>query len=555
MRSEKAKRGIERTPNRALLYACGVTRAEMKRPFIGIASAFSDVVPGHVDMRQLEQDIAQGVAAGGGRAFVFGIPAICDGIAMGHIGMHYSLPSRELIADSVESMAQAHQFDGLILLTSCDKITPGMLMAAARLDIPAIMVTAGPMLGGYLDGRRLSLVRDTFEAVGMYQGGKMTRKQLEALEIEVCPGAGSCQGLYTANTMNCLTEAMGMSLPGCGTALAVSARKRRIARESGEQIVTLVRKGMTARKIMNANAFHNAILCDMALGGSTNTVLHLLGIAHDANVELPLKMFDDISKRTPHIVSLRPGGEYFMEDFDIAGGVQVLLKRLVGKVKDNPTVSGYSVKKLAQMAPQGNMQVISNASHAYHKEGGIAILYGNLAPDGAVVKQSAVEKSVMKFTGKARIFNSEELAMHAIMGHKIKKGDVLVIRYEGPRGGPGMREMLSPTSAVVGMGLSKSVALITDGRFSGGTRGPCIGHISPEAMAGGPMAVLKDGDKITIDIPRRLLTVAISKQEIDKRLHTWRPPKPKVRSGWLARYTTMVTSASEGACLKPGGKI
>jgi dihydroxy-acid dehydratase len=554
MRSEKSKKGIERTPNRALLYACGVTRAEMKRPFIGIASAFSDVVPGHVSMRQLERDVEQGVAAGGGRAFVFGIPAICDGIAMGHIGMHYSLPSRELIADSVESMAQAHQFDGLVLLTSCDKITPGMLMAAARLDIPAIMVTAGPMLGGYLNGRRLSLVRDTFEAVGMYQGGKITRKQLEALEIEACPGAGSCQGLYTANTMNCLTEAMGMSLPGCGTALAVSSRKRRIARESGEQIVSLVHKGITARKIMNSNAFHNAIVCDMALGGSTNTVLHLLGIAHDANVELPLKMFDDISKRTPHIVSLRPGGKYFMEDFDVAGGVQSLLKRLGAKVKDNPTVSGHSVKKLAQIAPQGNAQVLSNAAHAYHKEGGIAVLYGNLAPDGAVVKQSAVEKSMMKFTGKARVFNSEELAMHAIMGRGIKRGDVIVIRYEGPRGGPGMREMLSPTSAVVGMGLSNSVALITDGRFSGGTRGPCIGHISPEAMAGGPIAMLKDGDKITIDIPSRRLTVAISKQEMDRRLRTWHPPKSKVRSGWLARYAGVVTSASEGACLKPGGK-
>ncbi|MCD6412724.1 MAG: dihydroxy-acid dehydratase [Elusimicrobia bacterium] len=549
MRSEKVKKGFERTPNRALLYATGVTKKGMKKPFIGIASSFSELVPGHVGMRELERPIEKGIHAGGGTSFIFGVGAICDGVAMGHIGMHYSLPSRELIADMIESIALAHQLDGLVLLTDCDKINPGMLMAAARLDIPAIVVTAGPMLSGNYMGVRRSLVRDTFEAVGLYQAGKINRSQLECLEMEACPGQGSCQGMYTANTTACLIEAMGMSLPGCGSALAGMAKKKRIAYESGERIVELVRKNITARKIMNENAFHNAVAVDLALGGSTNTVLHLPAIANDAGLKLDIELFDKLSKKVPHIVNIRPGGEYFMEDLEFAGGIPAVLKRLIPFLKDNLTVSGRLIKAIARESVIVNEDVVRSLKKAHHKEGGLAILKGNLAPDGAVVKQSAVDKEVMKFKGKARVFNSEESAMKAILGRKIKKGDVVVIRYEGPRGGPGMREMLSPTSAITGMGLSKSVALITDGRFSGGTRGPCIGHISPEAARGGAIGILRDGDIIEIDIPKRKLNVQLPERELKERLKKFKPVKKKF-SGWLERYSRFVTSASKGAVLE-----
>ena len=550
MRSRTIKEGLERVPHRALLYATGIPKSEMKKPFIGVATSFTDIIPGHIGMRDMERFIEKGVHTGGGYPFFFGIPGICDGIAMGHSGMHYSLPSRELIADMVETIAQAHQLDGLVLLTNCDKITPGMLMAAARINIPSIVVTAGPMISGHLRGKRLSLVNDTFEAVGKYKRGLMKNDELEALEMCACPGAGSCQGMYTANTMACVTESLGMSLPRCATALAVSADKRRIAFASGERIVELVKKNITPRKIMTRKAFENAIMADLALGGSTNTVLHIPAIAHDAGVELPLEAFDILSKKTPHLANMLPGGEHYLEDLEWAGGIPALMKRLRGSLNNCMTVSGRSVFEIADSAEIINENVIRPLSKAYHKEGGIAILRGNLAPDGAVVKQSAVSKNVMKFEGSAKVFNSEEDGMKAILNGKIKAGDVVVIRYEGPKGGPGMRELLSPTATIAGMGLSESVALITDGRFSGGTRGPCIGHISPEAMEGGVIAIIKNGDRIKIDIPGRRVDVLLSEKAIKERLSKWKPPKPKITKGYLSRYARMVTSAGTGAVMK-----
>jgi dihydroxy-acid dehydratase len=549
VRSKIIKKGLERVPHRALLYATGVPKTEMDKPFIGVATSFTDIIPGHVGMRDLERFIEKGVHTGGGYPFFFGIPGICDGIAMGHRGMHYSLPSRELIADSVETIAEAHQFDALVLLTNCDKITPGMLMAAARVNIPSIVVTAGPMLSGYLKGRRLSLVNDTFEAIGKYKKGLITDEELEALEECACPGAGSCQGMYTANTMACVTEAIGMSLEGCATALAVSSKKKRIAFESGRRIVELVRKNITPRKIMTRNAFENAIMVDLALGGSTNTVLHIPAIAHDAGIELPLEIIDGLSRKVPHICDMLPAGRYYLEDLDYAGGIPAVLKRLRDRIHDNITVSGKGIFVIADSAEIHNEDVIRPLNKAYHKEGGIAILRGNLAPDGAVVKQSAVSKGMMKFEGGAKVFDSEEDAMKTILAGRINRGDIVVIRYEGPKGGPGMREMLSPTAAITGMGLSESVALITDGRFSGGTRGPCIGHISPEAMEGGPIAIIRNGDRIRIDILKRKIDLMLSDKEIKKRLSNWRPPDPKIKKGYLSRYAKMVSSAGKGAIM------
>src|SRR3990167_3086256 len=531
MRSDKIKKGLERIPHRALLFATGLTREDLSKPFIGIASSFTDLVPGHTSMRTLERAIENGIYAGGGRPFVFGIPGICDGIAMGHSGMRYSLPSRELIADMVESIANAHCLDGLVLLTNCDKITPGMLMAAARLNIPSIVVTAGPMVTGRLRGKRLSLVRDTFEAVAKAKTGELSQKEIETVEVCACPGAGSCQGLFTANTMSCLTETMGMSLTGSASSLAVSSKKARIAFESGERIVNLVKKGITPRHILNEKAFLNAIIVDMALGGSTNTVLHIAAIAKEAGINLSLEAFDRISRTTPKICDLRPSGEYFLEDLEMAGGIPAVLKRLESRLKDNPTVNGISVKEIARSARIYDEDIIRPLDNPYKLEGGIAILKGNIAPEGSVVKQGAVAESAMSFTGRAKVFDSEEEAMDAILKGRIKKRDVVVIRYEGPNGGPGMREMLSPTSAIVGMGLSNDVALITDGRFSGGTRGPCIGHISPEASKGGPIAVIKDNDIITIDIKQRRIDMDLPKSEIEGRLKKWKPARPKVRSG------------------------
>ncbi len=550
MKSDKIKRGLERMPHRALLHATGLSREDMSKPFIAVASSATDIIPGHIGMRRLERFIERGVCSGGGVPFFFGVPGICDGIAMGHSGMRYSLPSRELIADLVESVVGAHAFDGLVCLTNCDKITPGMLMAIARLNIPSIVVTAGPMLSGRYKGRRLSLVADTFEAIGKFKNGKISQKELQELETRACPGGGSCQGLYTANTMSCLTEAMGLSLPGCATALAVSAEKERIAAASGERIVNLVRRNVLPSTIMTQEAFENAIRVDMALGGSTNTTLHLIAVANEAGIKLPLSLFDKLSKSTPHISSILPSGKYFMEDLDAAGGIPAVQKRLVHLLKDCKTLSGKTVSQIAREAQIYDEDVIRPLKNPYHKEGGIAVLKGNLAPDGAVVKQTAVSDKMLKFKGRAVVFDSEETAMKEIMGGNVKKGSVVVIRYEGPKGGPGMREMLSPTAAIVGMGLSEDVALITDGRFSGGTQGPCIGHISPEAAVGGPLAALKDGDEIIIDIPARKLDVKISEYEIKSRLSKWRPPESNLKGGYLERYAKFAASADKGAILE-----
>lgn len=550
MRSKTIKKGLERVPHRALLYATGIPKSEMEKPFVGVATSFTDLIPGHAGMRDLERFIEKGIHTGGGYPFFFGIPGICDGIAMGHKGMHYSLASRELIADMVETIAEAHRLDGLVLLTNCDKITPGMLMAAARVNIPSIVVTAGPMLSGHYRGRRLNLTSDTFEAVGKYKKGLISDDELEAMEMCACPGAGSCQGMYTANTMACVTESLGMSLPGCATAPAVLAQKRRIAFESGRKVVDLVKKNITPRKIMTRKAFENAIMVDLALGGSTNTTLHIPAIAHEAGVKLPLEIFNILSRKTPHITSMIPAGPHYMEDLDNAGGIPAVLNRLKGMINPSITVSGLNISRIAKDAVVMDGEVVRSLDRAYHKEGGIAILKGNLAPEGAVVKQSAVSKNTMKFEGSACIFDSEEAAMKSIMNGDIKSGDVVVIRYEGPKGGPGMREMLSPTSAIAGMGLSESVALITDGRFSGGTHGPCIGHISPEAMEGGPIAILKNGDRISIDIPKRKIEVLIPEKEIKKRLAAWKKPQLKIRHGYLSRYARLVSSAGNGAVMR-----
>ncbi|TRZ94768.1 dihydroxy-acid dehydratase [bacterium] len=550
MRSDKIKKGLERIPHRALLHATGLSRKDLERPFIGVATSFTDLIPGHIGMRDLERYIERGICYGQGVPFFFGIPGICDGIAMGHLGMCYPLASRELIADSIEAVCNAHQLDGIICLTNCDKITPGMLMGVTRLNIPAIIVTAGPMLSGRYGHRKLAFVHDTFEAVAKAKKGELSKKEISCLEMEACPGAGSCQGLYTANTMACLTEAMGMSLPGCATALAVSAKKRRIAEASGEQIVELVKKDIKPRDIITKASLENSIIVDMALGGSTNTVLHLMGLANEARIDLGLKTFDKLSRHCPYITSLEPAGSYFMEDLEFAGGIPAVLKRLKSKLNNTMTLSGKKIYDIAEEASIYDEEVIRTFERAYRKEGGIAVLYGNLAPAGAIVKQGAVHANMMQFEGQAKVFNHEEAALKAIDTGKIKSGDVVVIRYEGPAGGPGMREMLAPTAAIVGMGLAESVALITDGRFSGGTKGPCIGHVSPEASSKGPIAILKDGDIITIDIPNRKLGVKLTKKEIEKRFKSWKPIPPKITTGYLSRYSKLVSSADQGAILK-----
>ncbi|HWI41770.1 MAG TPA: dihydroxy-acid dehydratase [Verrucomicrobiae bacterium] len=548
MRSDTIKKGLERTPHRALLKGTGLPDGSLEKPFIGVATSFTDLIPGHVGMRDLERYIEKGVHSGGGHAFFFGIPGVCDGIAMGHRGMHYSLPTRELIADMIESVAEAHSLDGLVLLTNCDKITPGMLMAAARLDIPCIVVTAGPMLGGRgQEGRRYSFVTDTFEAMARYKAGVIDAQELKVCEDNACPGMGSCQGLFTANTMAILTETLGMSLPRCGTALAVSALKRRIAYASGEKIVELVLNEVTPRQIMTREAFENAIRVDLALGGSSNTVLHLLAIAREAGVDLPLELFDELSRTTPQLASMNPAGEHFMEDLDVAGGVAGVLKQLGGLVKPATGVLGLSATDLAASVANIDETVIRPLAAPVKKEGGIAVLFGNIAPKGAVVKQSGVSAAMMNFEGSARCFDSEEGAMQALMEGRIASGDVVVIRYEGPKGGPGMREMLAPTAALMGLGLGDSVALITDGRFSGGTRGPCIGHISPEAAEGGPIALIEEGDRILLDIPNRRLELLVDEETLAARRSRWVAPEPKIRKGWLARYAKVVTSAYTGA--------
>jgi dihydroxy-acid dehydratase len=586
--------GLETMPHRALMFATGVTRSQIGHPLIGIASSFTDLIPGHADMRSLERFIERGIAAAGGVPFVFGIPGICDGIAMGHAGMRYSLPSRELIADMVESIVRAHSLDGVLLLTNCDKITPGMLMAAVRMDRPAVVLTAGPMLTGRTscpgpnEGKRLDLVKDTFEAWIQYDRGQISREEMLDLEINACPGAGSCQGLYTANTMACLTEAMGMSLVGGGTALAMSGKKKRLAYESGRRLVELVRAGITPRRIVTRTALMNAARVDMAMGGSSNSVLHLTAIAREAGIALDLELFDRVSRRTPQIVSLRPGGENFMEDVEYAGGVPAILHILRPLLEENPTVSGPGVLEIADRHPPIRIEYLVDRDPATgefvsHKrtiihaletpvrpEGGIAILRGNLAPGGAVIKASALDPALHRFTGRALCFNSEAEGMAAIRSlptllrpPKRRSGEererlpksgnlVLVIRYEGPRGGPGMPEMLSPTAALAGypVEIKNRVALITDGRFSGGTRGPCVGHISPEAAGGGPIALIRDGDEIELDVPGRKLNVHLTAAELAQRRKKWKPAATRKLTGWLARYAKLVGDASSGATLK-----
>ncbi|MDD3012701.1 MAG: dihydroxy-acid dehydratase [Candidatus Gastranaerophilales bacterium] len=546
MRSDRIKKGIDRAPHRGLLYSVGLTQNQLSKPFIGIASSFSDLVPGHSGMRDLERMIEKGIHTGGGHSFIFGLPAVCDGIAMGHEGMKYSLPSRDLIADSVESVASAHALDGLVLLTNCDKITPGMLMAASRLDIPCIVVSAGPMLEGFCEGMELSLIRGTFEAVGQFKAGKISEEQLQKMEMNSCPGVGSCQGLYTANTMACLTEVMGMSLPGCATSAAVSAKKKRIAFDSGVRVVDLVRENVLPSSIITRDSIRNAVVADLALGGSTNSVLHLLAIAQEAGVDITLKDFEELSFKVSQIIKLDPSSTLTMTDFDKAGGIPGALKNLKSLLVDTKGVSGQSLYSTVENA-WVNTEIIRTLDNPMTSNPGLAVLYGNLAPSGAVVKVSGVDKECLKFQGTAKTFNSEEETMEAINSDQIKAGDVVVIRYEGPKGGPGMREMLSPTSTIVGKGLGKQVALITDGRFSGGTRGLCIGHMSPEAAAGGLIGLVQNGDQISIDIEKRTVELLVSEEEISKRRESWSKVPAKVTKGYLARYSRTVSSADKGA--------
>ncbi len=551
MRSDRVKKGIEKAPSRSLLYATGVTETGMKNPFVAVISSFTDIIPGHIGFRDLERAIEKGIHTGGGQAFMSSVPGVCDGIAMGHIGMHYSLPTRDLIADMIECVVTAHAFDGMVMLTNCDKITPGMLMAAARVNIPTVVVTAGPMMAGVHRQQRRSLVRDTFEAIGQVQAGTMSVQEMVALEKEACPGPGSCSGMYTANTMACVTESIGMSITGCATALAVSGKKRRMAFDSGVMVMDLIKRDIKPRDIMTKPAFENAIRLDLALGGSTNTALHIPAVAHEAGINVGMADFDRLGKSTPQLCSIRPGGEDFIEDIEYAGGLPAVMKELKTVLNDEPTINGTSIHQICNAARNDNREVIRPMKNPYKPEGGIACLKGNLAPDGCVVKQSAVAPEMMKFTGKAICFDSEEKAYEAALAGKVKPGHAVIVRYEGPKGGPGMREMLATTAAITGMGLSKSVALITDGRFSGGTRGPCIGHVSPEAMAGGPLAFVKNGDLIEIDIPKRKINLKVSASEMAKRKAKWKAPKPKITSGFLVRYADSVTSAATGGVHLP----
>ena len=549
MRSDEIKKGNQRAPNRALLRSLGVTDREMNLPFIGIANAWSDIVPGHVHLRTLAAKVREGVAAGGGVPFEFGVIGICDGIAMGHDGMKNALPSRENIADSIELMAQAHCFDGLVCVGTCDKIIPGMLMAAARLNIPTIVVTGGPMLSGYQDGKELSLI-DVFEGVGRCAGGSMTETELCELECSAMPGCGSCQGLYTANTMACMTEALGMSLPGCAAIPAVDAAKLRIARESGERIVPMVKKNIVPRSILTNDSFFNAVTLDMALGGSTNTVLHLIALAKEADVPLTIENFSAIAKTTPHLCNMQPAGPHSMLAFYRAGGIPALMNRLGKALKNVSTVSGLTVYEIARKNPVRDEQVIATLDAPVHSAGGLKILKGSLAPDGAVVKCGAVDESMWYHKGPARVFDCEKDAMDAILKRSINECDVIVIRYEGPKGSPGMPEMLSPTSALMGQGYKK-VALITDGRFSGGTRGPCIGHVAPEAAIGGPIGLVKEGDRIRINLFEDQIDLLITPEEMKKRRIEFVPPKKNL-SGVLARYAALVEQADKGAVLRSG---
>lgn len=549
MLSDALKKGPERAPHRSLLKACGVMDEDMEKPFIAVVNSWTEIVPGHIHLRGIADAVKEGVRDAGGLPFEFNTIAVCDGLAMGHGGMRYSLPSRDVIANSIEIMVNAHAFDGMVLIPACDEIVPGHLMAAARLDIPTIVVTGGPMLPGEFRGKKVDII-DVFEAVGKVSDGKMGMDELKELESCACPGAGTCAGMFSANTLACGVEALGLSLPGCGCTHAVDARKIRIARQSGKEIMSLITSNITARRVMTDNAFLNWIRVSLAVAGSTNDVLEILAIAKEAEIEMSIDIFDELSRTTPHICNMRPGGSYTLWDLDRAGGVPAIMKRLEPLLNlDCLTVTGKSVGENIAAAKVVSQEVIRPLDDPVHSSGGLAILYGSLAPKGAVVKQTAVVESMLKTRGPARVFDSEEEAFEAITGRKIDKGDVVVIRYEGPKGGPGMREMLGPTSAISGMGLTDSVALVTDGRFSGGTRGPCIGHISPEAAEGGPIALVATGDYISIDIPNRRIELEITKSEFERRIREWRPKEKMVR-GYLKEYRQGCLSSEHGAGMK-----
>jgi dihydroxy-acid dehydratase len=551
MRSDLMKKGAEKAPHRSLFKAMGYTQTEIDRPIVGVVNSANEIIPGHIHLDKIAEGVKAGVRLAGGTPIEFSTIGVCDGIAMNHAGMRYSLASRELIADSVEIMAMAHPFDALVLIPNCDKIIPGMIMAALRLNIPAILISGGPMLAGHVGGKPVDLI-SVFEGVGALKAGQITMGELEELENEACPGCGSCAGMFTANSMNCLAEALGLALPGNGTVPAVTAARVRLAKEAGMQIMELLAMDLKPRDIATMAAFKNAIAVDMALGCSTNTVLHVPAIANEAGIGLDLGVFNEISSRTPHLCSLRPGGEHFLEDLNTAGGVQAVMKELSRRDLISPhplTVTGKPVGENLEKARVFRPEVIRPLENPYHQEGGIAVLYGSIAPEGAVVKQSAVAPEMLTRKGRARVFESESDAADAILDGRIVPGDVVVIRYEGPKGGPGMQEMLTPTAAIIGRGLGLDVALITDGRFSGGTTGAAIGHISPEAAVGGPIALIEEGDEILVDIPNKKLELLVEEAELAKRRKAWRPREPRVKNGCLARYARMVTSGARGAIL------
>lgn len=549
MRSDKMKKGLEKAPHRSLFGGMGYLPEELERPIVGIANSANELIPGHIHLDKVCQAVKDGIRLAGGTPMEFSTIGICDGIAMNHEGMKYSLGSRELICDSVEVMAKAYPFDGLVLVPNCDKIIPGMMMAAMRLNIPCIMVSGGPMLAGRFKGNTVDLI-SVFEGVGKVAAGLMKEEDLALLEQCACPGPGSCSGMFTANSMNCLSEALGIALPGNGTIPAVHAARIRLAKMAGQRVIELIKKDLKPRDIMTLNAFKNAITVDMAFGGSSNTALHLPAIAHEGGVSLPLALFDDISEKVPHICNMSPAGPHHLEDLFEAGGVYGIMKELSKKNLINKrclNVTGGKVGDVLKAVAVADSAVIRPVDAPYHEKGGLAVLSGSLAPHGAIVKRIGVDESIWHFVGKARVFESEEEAGAAIMDGKIKEGDAVIIRYEGPKGGPGMREMLTPTSVLAGRGLDRACALITDGRFSGGTRGLCIGHVSPEAAEGGPMAFVKDGDQIEIDLVKKTIDLQVNKTEMEKRRKAWVRPEPKIKDGYMARYARIVTSAATGA--------
>lgn len=552
MRSKAMKQGLEKAPHRSLFKALGLTDWELEKPIIGIVNSHNEIIPGHMHLDQIASAVKTGVQLAGGVPLEFPAIGVCDGIAMNHEGMKYSLVSRELIADSIEIMAMAHPFDALVFIPNCDKIVPGMLMAAARLDIPSIFISGGPMMAGVFKGKKISL-SNMFEMVGSVKANKMTEEELNQAENVACPGCGSCAGMFTANSMNCLTEALGMALPGNGTVLAVDSARIRLAKETGRKIMELLEKDIRPSQIMTEKGFSNALVADMALGCSTNTALHLPAISHEAGITLDLNIFDEISKKTPQLCKLAPAGGHHMEDLGAAGGIQAVIVELnkLGLIDlDVMTTTGKTIGENIKNVQVIDDTIIRSVNNPYSVDGGIAVLWGSLAPDGAVVKKGAVADKMLVHKGPARVFNSEEDSVEAILGGSIKQGDVIIIRYEGPKGGPGMREMLTPTSAVAGMGLGESVALITDGRFSGATRGASIGHVSPEAAEGGPIGLIQEGDMVSIDIPNRRLDIILNEEELEARRKNWQKPESKVTKGYLAKYQKLVSSASSGAIIK-----